>query len=127
MIIGLGCDVVEHQTVKELEWESDDVFLKRVFSNQEIELYAKMSELRFLAGRFAVKEAVVKCLKLGMIDGISLNEIETLQTENGFPNLQLTGEMKKLAEEAGITYWHVSLTHSANYSLAVVIGENRFP
>jgi holo-[acyl-carrier protein] synthase len=123
VIIGVGCDIVEHQEIKELEWETDADVLNRFFSVKELVLYGTARHITFLAGRFAIKEAVLKCLGCGMIDGISLQEIQTLQLESGKLYLELSGDIEKLADEKCITSWHISITHSTNYSLAMVVGE----
>lgn len=125
MILGIGCDLVEHQTIRDLEWESDKEVLQQIFSIAEMELYDKLKELRFLAGRFAIKEAIVKCLKTGMIDGISLKDIQTTQAENGLPELRLSGEIKVISEQMNINHWHITISHSSSYTIAFVIGEHR--
>ena len=125
MIISVGCDVMEHQTIKDLDWETDKDVRERIFSMSELGIYDQVKELRFLAGRFAVKEAIVKCLQCGMIDGISLTDIQTLQATNGQPLLQLTGEAKNVADRMNINNWHISITHSSNYTIAFVVAENR--
>jgi holo-[acyl-carrier protein] synthase len=123
MIIGIGCDVVDHELTKNLNWTSDLELQKRYFSKKEIQLYDFQKSLNFLAGRFAVKEAVLKCLGLGMQDGFSLTEIQTLRLENGQPKLKLFGAVKKFADNLGINSWHVSISHSLNCSIAYVIAE----
>lgn len=123
MIIGIGCDVVEHNTTKLLKWEEDIFLLQRIFSSNELELYDIKKDIGFIAGRFAAKEAVLKCLGTGMQDDIALNDIRILELKNGQPIVELTGETKKIADEMGINSWHISITHSTNYSLAFVVAE----
>ncbi|WP_396157725.1 holo-ACP synthase [Flavobacterium sp.] len=123
MIISIGCDIVDHSLIKKLKWNSDLEKQKRCFSQKEIDLYISHKQSNFISGRFAVKEAVLKCLGIGMEDGISLKDIETLQLENGKPRIELFGEVKKLSDSIGINSWHVSISHSANFSTAYVIAE----
>lgn len=125
MIIGIGCDIVEHNTTKLLKWEEDINLLQRILSSKEFEIYNIQKNIRFIAGRFAAKEAVLKCLGLGMQDGISLTEIQILQSINGQPVLELTGETKKISDEIGINSWHISITHSTNHSIAFIIAEHK--
>ncbi|MGN6640038.1 MAG: holo-ACP synthase [Mucilaginibacter sp.] len=54
-------------------------YLKKIFSDRELSLAHPALTEKFLAGRFAGKEAVLKCLGTGMIDGIALTDIEILQ------------------------------------------------
>ncbi len=125
MIIGIGCDIVEHEISKSLKWGSDLSVLNRIFSQKEIEIYFSQKELKFLSGRFAAKEAVLKCLGTGMKDDIALTDIQILQSPEGKPLLELYGEVKKLSDQMGICFWHISITHSTHYSLAFVTAENK--
>lgn len=125
MIVGIGCDVVEHKMTKQLQWTSDADTRDRVFSYSELELYNQSKTLKFLTGRFAAKEAVLKCLGTGMYDGISLKEIQILNGKSGEPVLEVLGEVKKLADSLGIDSWYVSISHSPTSSFAVVIAERR--
>jgi holo-[acyl-carrier protein] synthase len=125
MIVGIGCDIVEHNlTTNVLNWESDENTLRRVFSRKEFALYTIKKNIRFICGRFAGKEAVLKCLVMAMQDGISLSDIQILQLENGKPVIRLCGEVKKIAEQMGINSWHISITHSTSLSYAFVIAED---
>lgn len=124
MIIGVGCDIVEHDTTKILKWESDSTILKRIFTNQEIEMYSQDCNLKFLAGRFAAKEAVLKCLGSGMQDGLSLRDIQIAKSSEGKPTLELFGGVRVISDSAGINSWHLSISHSKNHSIAFVIAEN---
>lgn len=123
MIIGIGSDIVEHEVTEKLKWASDLKLLTRIFSSKEIELYQTHPVVKFLSSRFAVKEAVLKCLGIGMDEGIALPEIETLSDLNSKPLLKLTGETKCIADEMNIEIWHVSITHTSKQSLAFVIAE----
>ena len=125
MIVGVGCDIVNHKVTELLNWKTDLNLLRKVFSRNELDLYGTDKSLQFLAGRFAAKEALLKCLGTGMQDGISLTEIETLSSERGQPRISVTGEVQKISNELGVELWHISITHSFDYSFAFVIGEKR--
>lgn len=124
MIIGIGCDIVNHERVEKLNWSSDSEVQHRILSNEEYQLYQKAKDIKFIAGRFAAKEAVVKCLGTGMEDGISLTNIQILQTIEGAPQLVITGPEKELIKKKGIKTWHVSISHTVGFSMAVVIAES---
>lgn len=123
MIVAIGCDLVEHEMSKKLNWETNTQIQHRIFSVNELEKYNSNKKLKFLSGRFAAKEAVLKCLSLGMEDGISLTDIEILQHGNGKPYILLAHNLTQLCTDLGIKNWHISITHSKSYSQAFVIAE----
>ncbi len=123
MIAGIGCDMVDHIMTCKLKWSSNLRVQKRIFSSKELELFHGENIDRFLSGRFAAKEALLKCLGTGMRDGIALTDIQVLQTNAGKPYIEIEGEVKIIAEQMGIIYWHVSITHTDNCSMAFVVAE----
>lgn len=124
MIVGIGCDIVEHQTTWRLGWEEKSSTKTRVFSKNEIILCPERKVVEFLSGRFAAKEAVLKCLSTGMHDGISLPDIEILKSESGAPLVSLSGSIKKISDAAGVKNWFITITHSERHSVAFVIAED---
>jgi holo-[acyl-carrier protein] synthase len=123
MIIGIGCDIVNHERIEKLNWSSDSDVQHRILSDEEYQLYKKTQDIEFIAGRFAAKEAVVKCLGTGMEDGISLTNIQILQTTEGTPQIVITGPETEMIKRKGIKSWHVSISHTNGFSMAVVIAE----
>lgn len=124
MIIGIGCDILEHHAAKQLEWETDNIVLKRILSSNELELYQSKKNIEFIAGRFAAKEAVLKSIGTGMQDGVSLTDIEILQSKLGRPEISLTGKVKRISKKLGVNKWHLTITHSMSHSIAFVIAES---
>ncbi|XOV93445.1 MAG: holo-ACP synthase [Bacteroidota bacterium] len=123
MIIGIGCDIVNHELVEKLNWSSDLDLQHRILSDKEYQLYQKVKDIKFIAGRFAAKEAVVKCLGTGMEDGISLTNIQIHETIEGAPQIVITGPETEMIKRKGIKSWHVSISHTNGYSMALVIAE----
>lgn len=123
MVIGIGCDIVDHNESVNLKWDSDIAIQKRIFTKKELEIYSQKRDIRFLAGRFAAKEAILKCLGTGMQDGIALTDIEILQSESGKSIVEFFDEIKKISNEIGVNFWHISITHSSNQSIAFVVAE----
>lgn len=125
MIIGIGCDIAENSNITKFGWDNDDNTLRRVFSENEILLSPKLGYEKYYSSRFAIKEAILKCLGTGMEDGISLNDIEVKKTESGSLEAILKGQVEKIANLKKITTWHISISHSGDSSVAFVIAENR--
>lgn len=98
-------------------------FLERVFTERELRDCGTRSQS--LAARFAGKEAVAKALGTGMMGGVSWREIEIVTAPTGQPQLRLHGEAQRHAVRLGLEEWAVSLTHSGDQALAVVIARSR--
>jgi holo-[acyl-carrier protein] synthase len=99
-------------------------FAATVFSYGEREHAARMAEHRaheFLAGRFAVKEAVLKALHVRLNDAIELCDIETISAEDGHPELHLSGSALRAAELLNLLHWRVSISHENDLAIALVV------
>ncbi len=126
MIVGVGVDTVPVERIKRLVEKYRERFVNRIFTQAEIE-YAFRSKRRMaerLAGRFAVKEAVMKVLGTGKSQGILWKDVETLRGSRGRPEVVLRGAAKKAAEDMGIARIHVSITHDGGMAIAFVIAED---
>jgi holo-[acyl-carrier protein] synthase len=75
------------------------------------------------AARFAAKEAFLKALGTGLRDGISWQDMDIVRDGAGCPELVLTGRALELTTARGVTRVFVSLSHTAEYGVAVVILE----
>jgi len=93
-------------------------FLQRVFT--PIELAECQGNSPSLAGRFAAKEAVAKALGCG-IGPISWLEIEIKRAASGEPCLKLFGHAESMAYTMGLTTWSVSISHTREYAIALVV------
>ncbi len=78
---------------------------------------------RSLAARFAAKEAAAKAV--GAPRGWSWHDVEVVVGPGGRPLLRVTGLLGRIADGAGVTDWHVTLTHDADLAQAVVVAERR--
>ncbi|MBN2843755.1 MAG: holo-ACP synthase [Sedimentisphaerales bacterium] len=122
--ISQGIDLVEVVRIEQMlarhSWEG----LSRIFTQAERD-YArqyKKNPSERLAGRYAVKEAVLKLLGTGLRDGLEMIDIETTNDSLGKPIASLTGKTAQQAAEMGITHLDVSITHCAGLAIASVIG-----
>ena len=95
-------------------------YLDRCFTANE-QLHCNGSAERY-AARFAAKEALLKALGLGIVEGVSLKDVEVVFKPSGSPDLKLCGAVAAAAEESGIESWSLSFAHSAGFAVASVIG-----
>lgn len=118
----LGTDIIEiHRIAKAMK--RHPAFCRRVLTPKEMECASLHKEqTSFVAGRFAAKEAIVKCLGLGL-RGFSWQDMEILPNQLGKPQLTLSPRLTRLAQECGVSKMEISISHSRDYALAVVIGE----
>jgi holo-[acyl-carrier protein] synthase len=126
MILGTGIDIVEVGRVEALMGRAGSRFLRRWFSDDEIEYCAaRVSPGQHFAARLAAKEACVKALRPGWTGGILLKDITVANDDAGAPRLRLRGRAAVVAGQAGVTELHVSLSHTRVYAVAsvVAIGE----
>ncbi|MEC9333978.1 MAG: holo-ACP synthase, partial [Pseudomonadota bacterium] len=79
---------------------------------------------RFLAKRFAAKEAAVKALGTGIGNGISWQHIEVRNNDLGAPELHFSGEFAAMCKNRGITRSVVSISDEQHYAVATVILES---
>lgn len=124
MIRGIGIDVVEIGRVRALLDRFGDRFIRRVFTDEEA-AYARRSvkPAERLAGRFAVKEAVLKAFGTGKSQGIRWRDVETLRGPMGKPYVKLHGKAYNYLLNMKAEHVHVSVTHDGGKALAFVIIE----
>jgi holo-[acyl-carrier protein] synthase len=124
MIAGIGVDIVDIARIQALLDRYGKRFLARVYTEAEVE-YAMRGANRAerLAGRFAVKEAVMKALGTGKSQGILWRDVETLRGPMGRPVVSLHRQAGAWAEKRGGGAVHVSITHDGGKAVAFVILE----
>jgi len=125
MILGVGIDIIEHQRIEKIYRTHSKKFLERYFHQDEIEYsLSKSDPIPHLAARFAVKEAVIKTLNIRYRIGLLYKDIEVAGKNFGKKNLVLKGKIAEIAQQKGVKNTHFSITHSENFSVAVVILED---
>ncbi|WBU50543.1 holo-ACP synthase [Kosakonia pseudosacchari] len=124
-ILGLGTDIVEIARIEAVVARSGDRLAKRVLSDNEWALYQTHQQpVRFLAKRFAVKEAAAKALGTGIRNGLAFNQFEVFNDALGKPSLRLWDEALRMAEQMGVRTMHVTLADERHYACATVIIES---
>ncbi len=118
-IVGIGTDIVECVRIARMIEEHGEVFLRRVYTDHEIRYcQARKRAMEHFAGRWAAKEAILKCLGTGWRRGINWTDLEVRNDANGMPCVNLHGAVKELAERLGIGTIHLSISHCRAYATA---------
>jgi holo-[acyl-carrier protein] synthase len=119
-VVGVGTDLVEIERFR-LAVQRRARLPERLFSDDE-RAYAlrHRDPVPRLAARFAAKEAVMKALGVGL-GAFKLRDVEVVRRRGGAPMVGLHGKAAVLADERGVTSWHLSLTHSESMAMAVAI------
>jgi holo-[acyl-carrier protein] synthase len=121
----VGIDLIEIGRFERVLFHHSERFLERVFTPAEV-TYCR-GRVAELAARFAAKEAVSKALGVGvrMIarDGIDWRDVEVIGDMRGKPLIRLYGRAAERAGELGLADWMVSLSHTRESAVAVVIAQ----
>lgn len=123
-IVGLGTDIVEIARLGKND-EAMQRLAKRILTDNELEQFQQHKQPnRFLAKRFAAKEAAVKALGTGIGNGISWQHIEVQNNDLGAPALTFSGEFAKQCELRHISNSVISISDEQHYAVATVILES---
>ena len=123
MIVGIGTDIVAIARIA-TALERTPGLAKRILTPAELAQFNASSQPeRFLAKRFAAKEAGVKALGTGIGNGVGWQHLEVSHNELGRPLLDVSSTAAERAKELGITYWHLSYSDETDYVVAQVIAE----
>jgi holo-[acyl-carrier protein] synthase len=128
-IVAHGIDMVDCDRLEQSIEKHGQRFLDRVFTPHE-QAYCqsrKKSSLQHLAGRFAVKEAVLKVLGTGWRDGIAWTDIEVRNKPSGQPIVVLGGRCRELADQLGLVAIHISISHIKTHAIGSAIGVGSSP
>ena len=124
MDIAHGIDLVDFGRIDQMLARHKQRFLNRVFTAKEqaqaFELVDKNQSQR-LAGRFASKEAILKLLGTGWRGKIAWTDMEITNNALGQPEVTLSGEVERIAKDAGVGNITLSITHTANFAIASAV------
>ena len=126
-IVGTGIDLVEVARIAEAIGRHGERFTGRVFTAAEAAACGGRGlPAQHFAGRFAVKEAVLKALRTGWSSGVHWQDVEVQNEGSGAPHVVLSGGAERRAKEMGITRMHVSISHAGGYAIAHAVAEGEY-
>lgn len=128
MIFGIGTDIIRIQRIEAALERNGDRFAEKILGPQELEKYHQRKQqiavrgIRFLATRFAAKEAFSKAIGLGMCMPMSWRAMQILNDTSGKPIVVASGALKEFMDNNRLAA-QVSITDEAEYAVAFVMVE----
>ena len=119
-MLSSGVDIIEISRVRRVLESYGQRFLDRVYTSGEI-AYCR-GRAANLAARFAAKEATMKALGTG-VRGVGWKDIEVVRQESGAPAIELHGRGESRAQRLGVLQIALSISHSREYAVAVVVAQ----
>lgn len=121
MIQGIGVDILEKRRVDSALKRWGDRFLQKILTVREIEILRHKGDfIGSVAVRFAAKEAVFKALGMGWSKKLGWHDVEILNSPEEKPQLVFSARVREWVKGTRV---HVSLSHSMDYAIAMVIIE----
>ena len=124
MIYGIGVDVVEIRRIETLFQRFGERFSRRILSGHEwSEFDQDANSARYLAKRFAAKEALSKALGTGFRHPVGFSAISVVKDKLGKPDFLFHGELLAYLAECGVTSHHLSISDEESIACAFVVLE----
>ncbi len=124
MIFGVGTDVVELSRIQATYDRFGEHFVRHLLMDEELELFRRSKfPVRFLAMRFAGKEATVKAMGTGFRHGVWLRDVGIVNNDWGRPLIIWSDRGRGVCAQLGIGAGHVSLTDDAGLVVAFAVVE----
>ncbi len=122
-VVAHGIDMVDCKRLERMIDRYGERFIHRVFTQLEQDYCrGRRRRIEHLAGRFAVKEAVLKVLGTGWRKGINWTDIEVVNEPSGRPTVRITGRCLEIATERNISKILVSISHIETHAIASAVG-----
>jgi holo-[acyl-carrier protein] synthase len=122
MIFGIGTDLLQTDRIDRVYQKFGDRFVNHLLLPAELaQLKLTARPARFLAMRFAAKEAIVKAMGTGFAHGIWIRDVGTVQDSWGKPQVIYSERGQRLRESLGIGEGHITLTDEAGLVVAFAV------
>jgi holo-[acyl-carrier protein] synthase len=127
-IIGVGTDIVECLRIGRMIEHHGELFLHRVYTEREIRYCQERKRAtEHFAGRWAAKEAILKCLGSGWRRGLCWTDMEIRNDSSGKPQVRLCGAAKDLAQTLRVSDILISISHCRAYATAYAAAVRTIP
>jgi holo-[acyl-carrier protein] synthase len=125
VIVGIGVDLAEVDRIRAAIGRHGQRFIDRIYTPREI-AYVERKANRYerYAARFAAKEAGMKAIGTGWRRGVRWKDFEVSNLPSGRPTLRFHGVAAEFASELGVANIALSITHTAQQGMAIVILES---
>src|SRR5438132_14101579 len=121
-IIGIGTDIVECHRIGRMIERHGELFLTRVYTEREIRYCQERKRaMEHFAGRWAAKEAVLKCLGTGWRRGLCWTDMEVRNDPQGKPRVLIRGGARDHAQQLHISEILLSISHCRAYATAYAL------
>ena len=122
MIFGVGVDILEADRVTKAWQRFGERFAHKLLMPEELALFERQQRPeRFLAMRFAAKEAIVKAMGTGFAHGMWLKDAGVIPNRYGRPEIVFSTRGTEKCAELGIANGHLTLSDEAGLVVAVAI------
>ena len=122
MIFGIGTDVVKLERIEHVYGRFGEKFVERLLLPQEEAAFRSYSRpVRFLAMRFAAKEAIVKAMGTGFAHGMWIRDAGIVSNAWGKPEIIWSDRGRAMCDKLGIGEGHITLTDEAGLIVAVAV------
>lgn len=123
MIYGLGTDIVQISRFEKLK-VSEEKFAQRVLTNFELKEWRQAQDKkRYLAKKFASKEAIVKALGTGIGNGVSWKMMQIEHDAKGKPVVVALDALNEMFVKLDVKACHLSIADELDYAAATAIIE----
>lgn len=128
MISGIGTDLIHLDRIEKIQLKTKQRFAQKILGEKEYAIWQTRTQhdlqrgLRYLAGRFAAKEALCKALGIGFRAPVRWHDCQLLNQENGQPVWHFSGALKVYIQQQQLQF-HTSLSDDGKMLITFVVAE----
>ena len=122
LITGIGSDIVQIKRIRHVMQRQPERFPQRILTSiEQQELEQSHNKIRFLAKRYAAKEAIAKALGTGFRQGVSWQDMQIEHDALGRPQVLLSGRALAISTATNIKQVLLTISDEQDYVLAFVV------